>query len=249
MNDWLNDSVHCLLAGILYNCSELASGCSLCLGSNVAGFECGWCSEDTRCTAVEECSKATFSTSIEMCPLPVITITSVNYKESASTGGSLLAIIIGSLISVGLLLVSVLVIFCVIYRFSRRVKEKDKQLTALMAHNSESKQIELTSIKSSGKGWTIITIIMKGTKMLTLSAGRDVSYTHAIHMYACDTYVRMRGTVIGGLVHFSTRGRLPCTSLLRVSHWLATLLGSTRESILALCCNVWCLQGTQSWSR
>ena len=158
MNDWLNDSVYCLLAGILYNCSELASDCSLCLGSNVAGFECGWCSEDTRCTAVEECSKATFSTSIEMCPLPVIT--SVTYTESASTGGSLLAIIIGSLISVGLLLVSVLVIFCVICRFSRRVKEKDKQLTALMAHNSESKQIELTSIKSSGKGWTIITIII-----------------------------------------------------------------------------------------
>ena len=73
----------------------------------------------------------------------------------------------------------------------------------------------------------------------------DVSYIHA-----CDTYVRMRGmyrmrgTVIGGLVHFTTRGRLPCTSLLRVSHWLATLLGSTRESILALRCNFWCLQGT-----
>ena len=48
---------------------------------------------------------------------------------------------------------------------------------------------------------------------------------------------------------FTTRGRLPCTSLLRVSHWLATLLGSTRESILALRCNFWCLQGTQSWSR
>ena len=58
----------------------------------------------------------------------------------------------------------------------------------------------------------------------------------------------MRGTIIGGLVHFTTRGRLPCTSLLRVSHWLATLLGSTRESILALRCNFWCLQGTQSWS-
>ena len=55
--------------------------------------------------------------------------------------------------------------------------------------------------------------------------------------------------LIGGLVLFTTRDRLPCTSLLRVSHWLATLLGSTRESILALRCNVWCLQGTQSWSK
>ena len=33
------------------------------------------------------------------------------------------------------------------------------------------------------------------------------------------------------------------------AHGLATLLDSTRESILALRCNFWCLQDTQSWSR
>ena len=38
------------------------------------------------------------------------------------------------------------------------------------------------------------------------------------------------------------------TSLLRVGHRVATLLDSTRESILALRYNFWRLQGTQSWS-
>ena len=78
--------MHCLLAGILYNCSELASSCSSCLGSNVAGFECGWCSEDTRCTLVEECSSTTFSTSTEMCPLPEIT--SVQPARGPVEGGT-----------------------------------------------------------------------------------------------------------------------------------------------------------------
>ena len=45
---------------------------------------------------------------------------------------------------------------------------------------------------------------------------------------------------LGGLVHF-TRGLL-----LRVGHRVATLLDSTRESILALRYNFWRLQGTQS---
>ena len=59
----------CVCAGILYNCGRLASGCSSCLGSNEAGYECGWCSGN--CSVVEECSD-TFSTSTGMCPGPSI---------------------------------------------------------------------------------------------------------------------------------------------------------------------------------
>ena len=49
---------------------------------------------------------------------------------------------------------------------------------------------------------------------------------------------------MGGLVHFTDSWSL--TSLLRVGHRVATLLDSTRESILALRYNFWRLQGTQS---
>ena len=49
---------------------------------------------------------------------------------------------------------------------------------------------------------------------------------------------------MGGLVCFTDSWSL--TSLLRVGHRVATLLDSTRESILALCYNFWRLQGTQS---
>ena len=84
--------------------------------------------------------------------------------------------------------------------------------------------------------------------MLTLGAGREVqclytpsSYTHAIHVY-----LRMRGTVNwwAGLSIFTDSWSL--TSLLRVGHRVATLLDSTRESIIALRYNFYRLQGTQS---
>ena len=49
---------------------------------------------------------------------------------------------------------------------------------------------------------------------------------------------------MGGLIHFTVL--LTRASLLRVGHRVATLLDSTRESILALRYNFWRLQGTQS---
>ena len=68
----------------------------------------------------------------------------------------------------------------------------------------------------------------------------DSSYTHAIHVY-----LRMRGTINWWAdCHFTDSWSL--TSLLRVGHGVATLLDSTRESILALRYNFWRLQGTQS---
>ena len=72
------------------------------------------------------------------------------------------------------------------------------------------------------------------------------SYTHAIHVY-----LRMRGTVNWWagwsiLPFYCFTDSWSLTSLLRVCHRVATLLDSTRESILALRYNFWRLQGTQS---
>ena len=57
------------VAGILYNCGELSSSCSSCIGINVAGYECGWC--DGMCSVMEECNDL-FITSTESCSLPII---------------------------------------------------------------------------------------------------------------------------------------------------------------------------------
>ena len=85
MATYVTDCV-CVFAGILYNCGELASGCSSCLGSNVAGFQCGWCSDGTRCAVMEECSAGSFSTSTDMCPSPLIT--SVEPNRGPIEGGT-----------------------------------------------------------------------------------------------------------------------------------------------------------------
>ena len=66
------------------------------------------------------------------------------------------------------------------------------------------------------------------------------SYAHAIHVY-----LRMRGTV-NWWAGWSILPVVSYRSLLRVGHRVATLLDSTRESILALRYNFWRLQGTQS---
>ena len=66
------------------------------------------------------------------------------------------------------------------------------------------------------------------------------SYTHVIHVY-----LRMRGTV-NWWAGWSILLVVSYRSLLRVGHRVATLLDSTRESILALRYNFWRLQGTQS---
>ena len=71
-------------AGILYNCRELENSCSSCLGLNVAGFTCGWCS-DEQCTVTEECSVA-FSTTTDLCPLP--NINSIHPIRGPREGGT-----------------------------------------------------------------------------------------------------------------------------------------------------------------
>ena len=61
--------------------------------------------------------------------------------------------------------------------------------------------------------------------------------------YACAVLL------IGGLVRFTDSWSLTSSLRSRVGHRLATLVDSTRESILALRCNFWWLQRAQSWPR
>ena len=67
--------------------------------------------------------------------------------------------------------------------------------------------------------------------------------THAL------TCIRMRGTVllVGRSITFlQLMVAYQLADSLKVSQWLATLLDSTRKSILAMSFNFWCLQGTRS---
>ena len=61
------------LAGVLYDCPLLASGCSSCLALSAMGFRCGWCSADTSCAVVEECSNGDIATSTSQCASPAAT--------------------------------------------------------------------------------------------------------------------------------------------------------------------------------
>ena len=76
-----------MYTGILYDCNELETSCSSCLGRNEAGFTCGWCSDE--CSVVEECS-TTFSTTTTMCPQP--RIDSVQPNRGPTAGGTLVNI-------------------------------------------------------------------------------------------------------------------------------------------------------------
>ena len=72
------------VAGILYNCKQLETSCSSCLGvSDDMGFSCGWCSDE--CSVMEKCS-TTFSTTTDMCPLPEIV--SVQPNRGPTAGGT-----------------------------------------------------------------------------------------------------------------------------------------------------------------
>ena len=86
--------------------------------------------------------------------------------------------------------------------------------------------------------------------MLTLGAGR---HNMAVDIYTRPLAIRMRYMCIYACAVLLIGGRAgrftdswSLTSLLRVGHRVATLLDSTRESILALRYNFWRLQGTQS---
>ena len=106
-----------------------------------------------------------------------------------------------------------------------------------------------------------IAMLMKGTKVLTLGAGREIlphnmavtKMVDADDIYTRPLAIRMRYMCIYACAVLLIGGRAgrftdswSLTSLLRVGHRVATLLDSTRESILALRYNFWRLLGAQS---
>ena len=65
-------------AVLLYNCLEVATGCSSCIGRSMAnGFECGWCDRSSGmtdiCSFIEDCSSQNLATTGSQCPMPTIT--------------------------------------------------------------------------------------------------------------------------------------------------------------------------------
>ena len=77
------------LAVVLFNCAELAEGCSSCLGS---GFDCRWCDRPramtdtcTKCTYTGECT----DTSVSMgAGCPTATVTDFNPTSGPMEGGT-----------------------------------------------------------------------------------------------------------------------------------------------------------------
>ena len=79
---------------ILYNCAELADGCSSCLGYRLAnGFECGWCNRSNgmsdSCTLDGECTETIVSMG-SGCPIPFIS--DFNPKSGPIEGGTTITI-------------------------------------------------------------------------------------------------------------------------------------------------------------
>ena len=65
---------------LLYNCLEVAGGCSSCIGrSMLSGFECGWCDRPSgmtdTCSFTGDCPSQKFNlvTTGSQCPIPIIT--------------------------------------------------------------------------------------------------------------------------------------------------------------------------------
>ena len=78
---------------------------------------------------------------------------------SRDSAGSSLGIILGVVVSGTVLLVSALVFFAG-YLIVRRMERNKKQFTPLVAQNSDSVLIDLTSIRSPGAGLTIFTFFI-----------------------------------------------------------------------------------------
>ena len=78
-------------AVVLYNCSDLAMGCSSCLAQRIrTDFQCGWC--DNRCVGVSAICSTNFTTVSSGCPAPMITVISPDSYSGPTEGGTTLTI-------------------------------------------------------------------------------------------------------------------------------------------------------------
>ena len=81
---------------LLYNCLEVATGCSSCIGMSLtSGFECGWCDRPSGmtdiCSFAGDCSSSQdLATSGSQCPIP--TITDFDPKFGPPEGGTTIVI-------------------------------------------------------------------------------------------------------------------------------------------------------------
>ena len=76
-------------AVVLYNCSDLAMGCSSCLAQRIrTDFQCGWC--DNRCVDVSAICSTNFTTVSSGCPAPMITV--ISPDNGPTEGGTTLTI-------------------------------------------------------------------------------------------------------------------------------------------------------------
>ena len=88
INDIHDDPLN---VAVLYQCSDLAMGCSSCLGQRIGtDFQCGWC--DNTCVDVSE-SCSNFINVSSSCPAPVITAIS---PDSGPTDGGTTVTITGT---------------------------------------------------------------------------------------------------------------------------------------------------------
>ena len=124
----------------------------------------------------------------------ILTYTELANTTTSSTesAGSSLGIILGVVVSGTVLLVSALVFFAG-YLVVRRMERNKKQLTALVAQNSESKKIELTSIRSPGAGWTVVTFPIVTTSYNTI--GRTISLVYRMFPIVTKSYNTIGRTI------------------------------------------------------
>ena len=82
----------CYNTVLLYNCREVATGCSSCIGRSIStGFECGWCGITDTCSFTGDCSPPqNLATSGSQCPLP--TIDNFDPKFGPPEGGTTIVI-------------------------------------------------------------------------------------------------------------------------------------------------------------
>ena len=76
-------------AAVLYQCSDIAMGCSSCLAQRMGtDFQCGWC--DYSCVDVSATCSANFVTALLNCPPPMIS--AISPDSGPTEGGTTVAI-------------------------------------------------------------------------------------------------------------------------------------------------------------